>query len=101
MTGGQGRDLVLPPVDDIFRAVARSIVPEAETLSPQAWDALEDIVEHALAERPPSMRRQLQLFLRHHLVALGADHLTRAGCRHCYCYWIHQHHHRSHPNQLY
>jgi hypothetical protein len=77
MTGGQGRELVLPPVDDIFRAVVRSIVPEAETLSPQAWDALEDIVEHALAQRPPSMRRQLRLFLR----VLDALPLFRHGRR--------------------
>lgn len=64
MTGRQSRELVLPPVDDIFRAAARSIVPEAEALSPQAWDALEDIVEHALADRPPALRRQFQLLLR-------------------------------------
>ncbi|HKJ93736.1 MAG TPA: gluconate 2-dehydrogenase subunit 3 family protein [Longimicrobiales bacterium] len=64
MTGGPGRELVLPPVDDVFRVVARTIVPEAETLSPEAWDALEAIVEHALEDRPPAMRRQLQLFLR-------------------------------------
>jgi hypothetical protein len=64
MTGRHGRELVLPPVDDIFRAVARSIVPETESQSPQAWDALEDIVEHTLADRSPALRRQLQLFLR-------------------------------------
>ncbi len=64
MIGRQGRELVLPPVDDIFRAVARVVVPEADTLSPAEWDAVEDIVEEALADRPPAMRRQLQLFLR-------------------------------------
>lgn len=77
MTGGQGRELVLPPVDDVFRAAARGIVPEAETLSPEAWDALEDIVEHALADRPAAMRQQLQLFLR----ALDLLPLFRHGRR--------------------
>lgn len=64
MTDRPRMELVLPPVDDVFRAVARSVVPEAEVLSPSAWDMLEDIVEHALADRPPAMRRRLRLFLK-------------------------------------
>jgi hypothetical protein len=55
---------VLDPVRDRFRALAAAIVPEAEGLDSAGWDRVEAIVEDALAQRPPAMRRQLVLFVR-------------------------------------
>ena len=46
-----------------FRAVAETVVPEAATLEPAQWDELEAIVAHAVAARPPRVRRQLTLLL--------------------------------------
>lgn len=70
-------DLVLPPVDVPFRAIARTVVPEAADLSPEAWDELEAIVEDALARRPPALRRQLRILIR----ALDTLPLFRYGRR--------------------
>jgi hypothetical protein len=47
-----------------FRAVARTVVPETAGLGEPGWERLEAIVEAALAQRPPRMRRQLAVFLR-------------------------------------
>ena len=47
-----------------FRAVATTVVPEADNLAPHEWAELEGIVAQALAGRPASVRRQLALFLR-------------------------------------
>lgn len=55
---------VLSPVRPAFRALASTIVPEAGRLGPREWEALEGIVEHGLASRPPRMRRQLRLLIR-------------------------------------
>ena len=52
------------PVRDRFRVIARTIVPEAETLDEGGWAELESIVEQGLATRPSSVRRQLRLFVR-------------------------------------
>ena len=52
------------PVRGTFRALGTSIVPEAERLTEAEWIELEAIVERGLAVRPPSMRRQLRLFVR-------------------------------------
>jgi hypothetical protein len=41
-----------------------TVVPEAARLDGAAWNEVEEIVERALAERPPGMRRQLSAFLR-------------------------------------
>lgn len=57
-------DPVLPPVRAVFRAIARTVVPEAAELDAAAWTELERIVEQALAARPPKIRRQLGLLIR-------------------------------------
>lgn len=48
----------------VFRAVVRTVVPEAESLGVPEWDRVESIVADALAPRPARMLRQLALFLR-------------------------------------
>jgi hypothetical protein len=55
---------VLAPVRAVFRAVVVTVVPDAKQLDEPGWLALEELVEDALALRPPALRRQLQLFLR-------------------------------------
>jgi hypothetical protein len=55
---------VLEPVGTAFRAIAETIVPEASTLDPAGWRELVGIVEAALADRPPRLRRQLVLLIR-------------------------------------
>ncbi len=55
---------VLTPVRAVFRAIVVTIVPEAEQLDEPGWLVLEQLVNEALAIRPPTLRRQLQLFLR-------------------------------------
>lgn len=67
-------DHLLDPVRPAFRAAAEAFVPEAARLDEAGWTALEDIVEHALARRPPAVRRQLRLFLRALDVAAVARH---------------------------
>lgn len=54
----------LAPVRGTFRAVAETVVPEAQALPPDEWRALEAIVEEALAQRPARLRRQLRLLVR-------------------------------------
>lgn len=63
MPDERGRGELLP-VRDVFRGVVRTVVPAAERLGPEGWDELESLVEHALAQRPPRLRRQLRLLLR-------------------------------------
>ncbi len=46
-----------------FCAVATTVVPEAGRLAPGEWDEVEAIIGHALAGRPPRLRRQLTLLL--------------------------------------
>jgi hypothetical protein len=55
---------VLPPIRPAFRALARAIVPETRELDAGGWGELEAIVEDALAQRPPAVRRQLAVFIR-------------------------------------
>ena len=55
---------VLAPVLAVFRAVVVTVVPDAKQLDEPSWLALEELVEDALAIRPPALRGQLQLFLR-------------------------------------
>lgn len=55
---------VLEPHRDTFRAFAETVVPEMAQLDPVGWDEVERTVEHALARRPPKVRRQLGLLLR-------------------------------------
>lgn len=70
-------DQVLEPHRDTFRAFAATVVPEMTQLDPKAWDDVERSVEHALARRPPAMRRQLGLLLR----AIDTLPLLRHGRR--------------------
>ncbi len=60
----QSPGAVLPPVRPAFRALARTIVPEASDLDDAGWREFEAIVERALSKRPPGMRRQLVVFIR-------------------------------------
>ncbi|OLC08395.1 MAG: hypothetical protein AUH42_01525 [Gemmatimonadetes bacterium 13_1_40CM_70_11] len=46
-----------------FRALVQTIVPDASRLDTAGWAAVEQIIERALASRPPALRRQLRLFL--------------------------------------
>jgi hypothetical protein len=57
-------DPVLPPVQQSFRAIAVTVVPEAERLSARGWEDLERLVEHRLAAQPATTRRQVRLFIR-------------------------------------
>lgn len=57
-------DPVLPPVQRPFRALATTVVPEAEGLDGAGWTELERIVEAQLARRPERVRRQFQLLVR-------------------------------------
>lgn len=56
--------MVLAPVAETFRAIATTVVPEAERLDAAGWAELERLVEKMLAPRPASMKRQLQLLIR-------------------------------------
>jgi hypothetical protein len=55
---------LLDPLRPAFRAIATTVVPEAAALDEPGWRELEGIVEQALAQRPPRLRRQLLLFIR-------------------------------------
>ncbi len=46
-----------------FRSVAETVVPEARHLGDQGWRDFAAIIEHALAQRPRAVQRQLALFL--------------------------------------
>ena len=48
---------------NIFRSVAETVVPEARHLSDQGWRDFAAIIEHAVAQRPRAVQRQLALFL--------------------------------------
>lgn len=54
----------LASVRTVFRAAAVTVVPRARELDEAGWERVEEIVEDALAVRPPSMRRQLRALLR-------------------------------------
>lgn len=55
---------LLHAVRPAFRAIARTVVPETAELSEPAWTQLEAIVEHALGQRPPRVRRQVSALIR-------------------------------------
>jgi hypothetical protein len=57
-------DTVFGPVKELFREVAKTIVPEAEALDESSWVEMEAIIERGLATRPAKIRRQLRLFVR-------------------------------------
>ena len=47
----------------VFRAIATSVVPEATQLDTVQWDEVERIVTRATDARPPTVRRQLALYV--------------------------------------
>ncbi len=55
---------LLPPLREPFRAIATTIVPEARELARHEWADVERIVEHAIAQRPAAVQRQLAAFIR-------------------------------------
>jgi hypothetical protein len=55
---------VLSPVRAVFRAVALTIVPNAEKLDERGWAEVEELVAETLQTRPLRQQRQLRLFLR-------------------------------------
>ena len=55
---------VLPPVRGPFRAIGSVVLPSPDALDDEGWARAESIVERALTSRPPSVRRQVRLFLR-------------------------------------
>jgi hypothetical protein len=55
---------IFPALRAPFRAIATTVVPEAESLTPADWEEVERIVEQAVAMRPPAVRRQLASFIR-------------------------------------
>ena len=58
------RESVMHGVRDPFRALVTTFVPEAKTLSDEAWSRGESIVESSLARRSASVRRQVRLLVR-------------------------------------
>ncbi|MGD2152215.1 MAG: hypothetical protein PVG79_03035 [Gemmatimonadales bacterium] len=48
----------------MFRAVVRTVVPEADALDSAAWDDLDGLVSRSLHDRPPELLRGLRLLLR-------------------------------------
>ncbi|MGD2215597.1 MAG: hypothetical protein PVJ64_02525 [Gemmatimonadales bacterium] len=55
---------VIAPLTPVFRAVVRTVVPEADELSDAEWGELAALVDESLRDRPAELRRQLRLFLR-------------------------------------
>lgn len=47
-----------------FRAIARTVVPETDSLDEAGWREVEGTAEHAVAQRPQRMQRQLRMLLR-------------------------------------
>jgi len=54
----------LTPVRGTFHALTATVVPDAAGLDERGWERLDAIVGEALATRPPSLVRQLRLFVR-------------------------------------
>ena len=55
---------ILEPIRAPFRAMARTLLPEMESLDSGGWRRAEDIIEAMLADRPPEVRRKIVLFVR-------------------------------------
>ncbi len=51
-------------LSSIFRAVARTVVPEAAALDDVGWRDLETLVERSLQGRPVGLQRRFRTFLR-------------------------------------
>lgn len=54
----------LDPVRTQFRALVEAFVPGARSLEAEDWSRLIEVVESALDDRPPAIRRQLLLLVR-------------------------------------
>jgi hypothetical protein len=54
---------ILRPALPVFRAVVRTVVPEAKALDDTGWSELEALVEESLLGRPRGLQRRLRLFL--------------------------------------
>jgi hypothetical protein len=67
----------LTKVQSAFRAAAEVFIPETAAADPDTWRRLEEIVEGAIAGRPPRVRRQILLLVR----ILDAIALARHGRR--------------------
>jgi hypothetical protein len=55
---------MLQPHRETFRAFATTVVPAMTTLDGAGWAEVERTVEHAIAQRPAKMQRQLSLLMR-------------------------------------
>ncbi|HUM01439.1 MAG TPA: hypothetical protein VL084_04090 [Thermoanaerobaculia bacterium] len=69
--------MVLAGVRETFRAIATTVVPEAERLDAAGWAELERLVEKMLEPRPAAIKRQLRLLIR----AIEILPLLRRGSR--------------------
>ncbi len=67
--------MVLPPVRETFRAIAVTVVPEAEGLDEASWGEVERLVEKTLEPREEAIKRQLALLIR----AVGLLPILRYG----------------------
>lgn len=47
-----------------FASITEVVVPDARAMSAAEWREFGDVIEGALAKRPPAMRRQLGLFMK-------------------------------------
>lgn len=54
----------LDAVRPVFRALMCTVVPEAADLGEKEWADAEHLVEAALSQRPPKLRRRVLLFFR-------------------------------------
>jgi len=52
------------PLEPVFRAVVRTVVPNSAGLDDRGWQELEALVNDSLLGRPKTLRRRLRLFLR-------------------------------------
>jgi hypothetical protein len=50
--------------EKLFRAIATTVVPEAQQLGEAEWREVHGIIDHALSRRPAAIRRQLAMLLR-------------------------------------
>jgi hypothetical protein len=57
-------DPVLSPFRGILRALGEVVLPGPNALDQAGWEEAEAIMEAAVAPRPPSVKKQLRLFLR-------------------------------------
>ena len=61
---GSGTTAVLSSLRGPLRAIASVVLPTPDAMDEEGWRTAEAIMEHALAPRPPEVKKQLRLFLR-------------------------------------